>query len=256
MDIQDINKLINSFLDIGEMMLDSGGEINRVEDTLSRLCRAYGAEETNIFAITSAIIITAKFPDENYVTHSRRIYSGGNTDFKKLDSLNSLSRECSDGTISPDELGVKVDEIKNRRANSFRMYAGSALASGAFAIFFGGTVYDGVVSAVFGLIICLFQRTVLKLCPNKVFFYFLCSFVVGFVICMTDKLFPAINRDLVMIGDIMLLIPGVAITNAMRDIIIGDTVSGITKLTQCLLWAGALAGGFMLAISLSGGVAL
>ena len=73
---------------------------------------------------------------------------------------------------------------------------------------------------------------------------------------LTDMLFPSIDRDLVMIGDIMLLIPGVAITNAMRDIIIGDTVSGITKLTQCLLWAGALAGGFMLAISLSGGVSL
>jgi uncharacterized membrane protein YjjP (DUF1212 family) len=56
-----------------------------------------------------------------------------------------------------------------------------------------------------------------------------------------------------MIGDIMLLIPGIALTNSIRNLIVGDTVSGLTRFTQSLVLAGALAGGFMLSIALLGG---
>ena len=59
--------------------------------------------------------------------------------------------------------------------------------------------------------------------------------------------------DKIMIGDIMLLIPGMAVTNAVRDILVGDTISGIMRLIESLLWAVALACGYMAAIWLVGG---
>lgn len=40
-----------------------------------------------------------------------------------------------------------------------------------------------------------------------------------------------------MIGDIMLLIPGILMTNSIRDILIGDTISGVMRLVESLLWA-------------------
>jgi len=57
-----------------------------------------------------------------------------------------------------------------------------------------------------------------------------------------------------MIGDIMLLIPGIALTNALRDLFVGDTISGILRLLEAVLQAGIIACGFALAI-LTGGMA-
>ena len=52
---------------------------------------------------------------------------------------------------------------------------------------------------------------------------------------------------------IMLLIPGIAMTNSVRDMLVGDTISGIMRLTESLLWAGSLACGFMISIWMIGG---
>lgn len=60
------------------------------------------------------------------------------------------------------------------------------------------------------------------------------------------------NVDKVMIGSIMLLIPGIALTNALRDLFAGDTISGILRLLEALIQAGAIACGFALAVFLGG----
>ena len=64
---------------------------------------------------------------------------------------------------------------------------------------------------------------------------------------------PFLHTDKIMIGDIMLLIPGIAMTNSIRDILVGDTISGLMRLIESILWAGSLACGFMTAILLIGG---
>ena len=55
-----------------------------------------------------------------------------------------------------------------------------------------------------------------------------------------------------MIGDIMLLIPGVPFTNAVRNVLIGDTISGLMRLVESILWAGAIACGFVLSVWITG----
>ncbi len=83
---------------------------------------------------------------------------------------------------------------------------------------------------------------------NKVLFNFLSAFAVGGLICLACRLVPALHSDKVIIGDIMLLIPGLAFTNAVKDIFIGDTISGVMRLIETIfLRAAALALGFALA---------
>ena len=74
------------------------------------------------------------------------------------------------------------------------------------------------------------------------------SFICGLGIMAVAGIWTDISPDLVMIGDIMLLIPGVAMTNATRDMLSGDTISGVMRFVESLLWAVALALGFMAAI--------
>lgn len=244
----DYSELMDILLDFGESMMFAGGEIGRIEDSLGRLGAVYGAVKTNVFVITSSIELTLTFHDGTSITRTRRITSGGNTDFEKLRQLNALSRRCAADRLPVQELHRRVNEITAHSMSSFKFYLGGAVAAGSFSLFFGGSFADALLSALFSLLISLMQDKLARLCPNKIFFLFVSSFIAGSGICLTARLIPGLQIDKIIIGDIMLLVPGIAITNAVRDTIIGDTISGITKLADSLVWATALAAGFMVAI--------
>ena len=87
----EMKKVLKYAMEIGEWMLKSGAGVSRVEDTISRICKAYGAKEANVFSITSSIVTTIEDEEGEIITQTKRIryYK---TDFKKLDELNQLSR--------------------------------------------------------------------------------------------------------------------------------------------------------------------
>lgn len=248
-------KLLHLLLDMGEMMYCSGGEVRRVENTISLMGKAYGAVETSVMVITASIIVTMKFADGNLVTETRRISSAGGNRLWRLERLNALSRKCCEEPLGIEELEREIKDCKEPM-NLFKFCFGSSLAAGAFAIFFGGNIYDGVFAALVALLICFFQRKLSKIFPNNIIFNLVCSFVVGALISLSAKFIPFINADMIMVGVIMLLIPGIAFTNSVRDVLVGDTISGIMRLIESLLWAAGLAIGFMLAIFLVGGIAI
>ena len=190
------------------------------------------------------------FPGDIELTRTRRL-RGTKTDLQRLETLNALSRRCCAAPMAASELRSALAEC-NAPRSPLTLYIGSALAAGSFAVFFGGGILDGVVAALFGLLICCLQEHLPGLCPNSVIVYFLSALVTGFGVCLLSKGILLLRPDKIMIGDIMLLIPGIALTTAIRNILVGDTISGILKLTESLVYAMALAGGFMLAIGLLG----
>lgn len=238
-------------LDFSELLLLFGAEVYRVEDSLRRIGAAYGIEKTDIFVITENIIITNLYQDGTLLSGSRRISSTASYDFDKIDKLNNLSREICEHPIEPKELLEKLKEIKELKQSPFFRYCGNFFVAFGFALYYGGTIFDATVSGIFGLFIALLQRKIQDYCPNGVSFSFLASFVCGVFICFVTKA-TNLSRAMIMIGDIMPLIPGTAITLALRDILVGDTVSGILKLIESVLIAGGIAGGFMIAIMLVG----
>lgn len=246
-------EILQELLNIGEAMLANGAEVNRVEDTLNRMGTAYGASQMNVFVITSCMVVTMTFPDGSTNTQTRRILSPGGTDFRKLEDLNALSRKCCEHPLALEELKTKLEEIQNAPAERGKLYLGSVLAAGSFAVFFGGNLIDGVAAAAFAILICFLQEYLTPFCTNRMVFHLICSVVAGLGIGLLVSFNPFMHMDKIMIGDIMLLIPGIAMTNAVRNVLVGDTISGVMRLIETLLWAGALAFGFMAAIWLIGG---
>lgn len=244
------SELIDILLDFGESMLESGAEIARVEDSIGRMGTSCGAVKTNVFVINSSIELTVRFADGDTVTRTRRIRSSGSTDFEKLRLLNSLSRQCVKQRMSVEELRSAVDLIKCKQVLPWKTYLGSFLAASSFCVFFGGSFLDAAVSGVIALFICVLQFRFSPLTPNKVFFLFIASLLMGTIVSLINLVVPGLHIDKIIIGDIMLLIPGISITTAVRDTLIGETISGITRLADCLVWASALAAGVMIVISL------
>lgn len=246
------NNVVKCMLDLGEALLASGAEINRVEDSLFRVGKSFGLKRVDVFVLTSVINITATFEDDVQETQTRRVLKSATTNFDMIEELNSLCRKSASMNICEFEESLK--KITAKKAKKIKAFLGSMLAAFAFALFFGGNLTDACVAGVFGIAIYFLQEYFSTVSPNKVFYYFVTALLIGVGIYSVKLLLPFLNVDKVIIGDIMLLIPGVAITNAVRDIVIGDTISGIIKFSESLLWAVSLAGGFMLSMILMGGL--
>ena len=240
--------LFTQLLDLAAAMVACGADINLVETSLEQLGAAYGAQRTDAFVLTSMMTVTVRRADGSTLTQSRRTHTAMSNNFDKLERLNALCARCCDERLSAEEVGAALAEIRERRANRFLYYLGGVLAAGTFAAFFGGTLADAVVAAVFAALICVLTERVKPYCPNEIVFNFIASLVSGLGICACVRLFPALHGDMIIIGDIMLLIPGIALTNSMRDMLAGDTGSGALRFLEALLWAGALALGYMVAI--------
>ena len=243
------SRLLNSLMEMGDLMLDAGAEISRVEETLARMGAAYGAERTDVFVITSVICMTMEFPDCEPVTEMRRIHSDGQQDYYRLDKLNGISRSCCAAPLPPAELEGQLASVAAGRKPLWRRLTGSVLAAAAFAVFFGGTLLDGLVAGLFGLGISYLKDRLSETQINTIAMDLIVSLLVGLGVGGLSFLIPALHMDMILIGDIMLLIPGLALTNAIRNILVGDTISGVVRLTETLLWAAALAGGIMVALS-------
>ena len=235
-------------LEMGELLLDCGAEISRTEDTLRRIASAYGAERMDVFVIPSLISITLSFPGEEAITETRRVRSGGGNDFYRLEKLNALSRDCCAEPLSMPALRGRLFRIASGKKPRSAVLCGSVLAAGSFAIFFGGTLWDALAAALFALLICLLQEKLGQTALNTVAFNLVVSLLTGLGVGVLAAALPFLHEDMILIGDIMLLIPGIAMTNAVRNMLVGDTISGAVRLIESLIWALALAGGFMVAM--------
>lgn len=186
-------------------------------------------------------------PDGTVCSMTRGTRDGAKTDFWKLERINALSREYCKDPFGMDELKDRIEEIEQVAAPRLTVCVGSVLAAGTLAVFFGGSILDGVAAAVFAVGIWLMQVYFAPICTNNILFNFLCSFVTGILIGLAGHVLP-IHEDKVMIGDIMLLIPGLALTNAVKDMFVGDTITGSLRLVESVLWAAGIACGFALAV--------
>lgn len=247
-------RFLHEILIMGELMQTCGAEVFRVEDTLIRMGKAYGVARMNVFVITSSMVITMELKDGRELTQTRRIRKAGGNDFTRLECLNVLSREYCEEPFPAGELGRRLDKIREIRIPGRERYAGNILAAASFAVFFGGSWKDAVVSGIFAVVISLLQDYVELICMNTMVFNVIASFLTGIGIRIVCRFMPGLDMDMIMIGDIMLLIPGIPITNAVRDVLIGDTISGIMRFIEAMLWAGCLAFGFLSAFWIVGKV--
>lgn len=248
-------RLLSLTLLIGKQMLISGAEVSRVEDTIVRILISYGAEEVNVHTITSCIIVTAKFENGEIFTQVKRI-TKYKTDFNKLDLLNNLSRKICENKPELDYIEHKINDIKTMPEYGFLLKTfAAALICWSFTIFFGGNFFDANISAVIGIVVNTIKYFSEKLRLNLVILNIISSFVISilaFFFVIQLKFGDSIDK--IIIGNIMPLIPGIALTNSMRDIIIGDTISGSLRFFEACLIALAISGGYMLALYIAGGV--
>ena len=246
-------QLLTCALDIGEQMLLSGAEIGRVEDSIRLICNAYGCSRTDVFTITSSIVVSIEDSERKFYTQSRRI-TGGKTDLTKLDRLNTLSRRICKEKPGWDFVQDRLAQIAAAPAYPtwLEVFA-SAMIAGAFAIFFGGTLADGCVALVLGAMLRLLTGILQRAKMNQILINVVATFLLSTSAILAVRAGLGTDANEIIIGNIMLLIPGIALTNSLRDMISGDIISGLLRFLDAILVAAAIAAGYIMAAQLLGG---
>ncbi len=245
----DAGTILAIALDVGAETLRVGGEIHRVEDTVTRICYAYGAEAVEVFAITSLITAEVRMPDGSFATRNRRIPSTYNH-LARLEALNALSRTICKSPASAAEVQSRLEAIRRYRpVPEWLCYIGGMAATGGFAVFFGGSPADGLAAAVIGLILTLFAR-LRPIQINSMVKTLVSSFTAGILSVLCVSLGFGDNVDKIIIGTIMLEIPGLSFGNSLRDMLSGDTLAGTMRFIQTILQALMIALGYMAALVL------
>lgn len=250
---QSPDTVLACILDMGELLLMGGGEVFRVEDTLSRLCAAYGFQKINVFSITSSIVLTVECPDGKIRTQTRRIVNRG-TNLQCVAQVNALSRQLCAKPVSVNEFQEMLDSIRKEKTYPQSVVAMCyALISCVFAVFFGGSWLDGLAAAISGLVVFFAQQAIGRLRMNNLLENLLVSAFTALAVVLLVRQGIGNSPAKITIGNIMLLIPGISFTTSLRDIINGDTISGIIGISEAAIKAIAIAIGFALVLVQMGG---
>lgn len=240
-------------LDIGEGMLKNGAEVSRVEDTVERICHAYGAAHVEVFSIISVVNATVRMPDGTYSSQMRRVKQTG-MDLGLLEKLNALSREACAATPPLDEFDEKLHAVKNRTTYPWwMMIVAMAIICGGFTFFFGGSWRDALVATVIGVVVSVFDIFPSKYI-NSLTKTVLSSLVIALIAGVSVLIGVGELGGIIIIGSIMPLVPGISFGTAMRDLLLGDLASGSLKAMQAILQALMIAFAYVIAASLVGGV--
>lgn len=246
-----MKKLMTFALDTGEVMLTSGAETYRVEDTINRILSHSDATDVQSFVTPTGLFASMDCPDGSHMSYIRRV-SNREIHLERIEQTNHISRAFCTDVLTLDECCKQLLSINNQKGYpSWILMAGISLAAGLFAIVFGGTLMDGLVTTIAGIVLAGFQL----LFKQEHLSQFFIDLIGAFLMSVTALSLIHIadigdNQSIILVSGIMPLVPGVAITNAIRDTLHGHLVSGTARILDAFIVAASIATGVGLALSL------
>ncbi|MEK5330181.1 MULTISPECIES: threonine/serine exporter family protein [unclassified Lysinibacillus] len=238
---------IDCLLLAGRIMIESGAETYRVEDTMLRMAQSQNMLDAQCYATPTGIIFSLGKTQPTRITSiSSRV-----TDLQKISMVNSVSRRLTSHIISLEDA---YDELKTiQKTNYFLpMYIqvfSAALASGCFLIMFKGGWSDFPAAFIAGGLGFLTLILMNHLTKVKFFSEFTASLIIGTIAFFAVKFNYGTEIDKIIISSVMPLVPGILITNAVRDLMAGHFMSGMAKGAEAFLTAFAI--GSAIAVILS-----
>ncbi|EJO5348018.1 threonine/serine exporter family protein [Clostridium botulinum] len=239
----DTNKVIKIAAEAGKIILQNGGETYRVEETMSRICSAYNIKDSENYVTPTVIMISATNKMGQTISLNKRIITR-TIDLDKIDKINSLSRSIKENNLTLKEVEQELNIIKQgvRCSNKIGILC-SCFISSFFTLLFGGNYLDFVIAFIIGAALKPVLSFLSYLNVNVFFTNLVGGFTVSLMALLSHLILPGLNVDKIIIGSVMILVPGIGIVNALRDTIAGDLISGVIRGTEAFLIAVAIAVG-------------
>lgn len=245
-----LSETIEISMEIGKILLQNGSTANRVELMMCKVCKIFGYPQTEAFVTPTGIFLTVSDGKENITTSIKRI-ENRKTDLGKITKISHLVNEmekqyCRDGLCmwDADKFRDELRHIENERAwpEWFTIFCGG-LTSGCFCLLFGGSWLEFAVAYIVGVLVSLSLKLLGNLRLNSFLTHIVGAALIVVFAKVLDIWVPYIKLDNIIIGGIMLLVPGLSFVNAIRDAMSGDLVSGTARGIEAIMLAIAIAAG-------------
>ncbi|WP_217586439.1 threonine/serine exporter family protein [Lentibacillus saliphilus] len=241
------DKLVQVCMLAGKIMLESGAETYRVEDTMNRMAHVYGLMDVQSYAAPTAIHFST---DRSAAAHFMRISNRSN-DLQKIADVNHISRQFTAGTLTLEEALDLLHKVEHHDMtfSYWTQILAAALVSGAFAIMFGGGGEDFLPALIAGGVGYGAMLIVNEVVRMRFVADFFSSVVIGALAIFMIHYGLGASLEKVIIGAVMPLVPGLHITNAVRDLLAGHLVAGVSKGMEATLTAFAIGAGVAVPIA-------
>ena len=245
---EDNRMALNTAALAGDILLESGAEISRVEETINRIAHAYGIESCDPFVLSSGFFLTADSNSDQNFAWVRHIPLSA-TRLDRVTAVNQLSREIEQGIYSPTEAYQKLQAIQKTPAKAkWCQILASGIGSGCFCYLFGGDAIDCIVSFIAGLLLYVYLLCLVKGRLSKIATNISGGMVVTLIAVLIYQTGLGHHLNEIIIGAIIPLVPGVAFTNGIRDIADQDYIAGAVRMLDALLVTFSIAMGVGLII--------
>ena len=247
-ELQREHQIMKVCLLAGKIMLQSGAETYRVEDTMTRIATAFGVENSHSYMTPTGIIFSVEEPQ--HITRLIRI-SHRTTDLGKIDRVNTVSRSISLGKMTIEEAHVALRNVEQEKPGypTWLLILMAVLSSGCFLIMFNGNWSDFMPAAFAGGLGYTCALLLPRLVPVRFFAEFSGAMVIGMSAVWMVKSGLGGQIDVIIISSVMPLVPGLLITNAIRDLMAGHLISGLSKGAEAFITSFAIGAGIAFMLS-------
>ena len=227
----------------GRLLLENGAETYRVEDTVSFICKTGGLTDVSVISLPTGTIYS--FVDEDGVPHSEVVRTKSRTtNLSVVSRVNAISRAVTAGSLSMEQGFAQLEELSRTPPQPlWQGLLANGLSASFFSLLFHGGGFDFAVALVCGLLMRLLGLLFSEDSVSSTLYALLSGALSAVVAVLSVRFFHMGNQTPIIIGAIMPLLPGLAITNAIRDTVNGDLVSGVARTAEALLKAVAIAAG-------------
>ena len=237
-----------------QMILESGGETYRAEETVERMCQGLGIPRVDVLALPTGLMLTMTMEDDSTLSRIVRVRNRS-TDLGRMDQCNDISRKVASGHMSAEEALKALREIRQATPQRrFLLVGASALSAASFTVMLGGSWIDFIVSFFCGALVQLLLPPLQKMRVPVLISSMIAGALTTMMALTSTLLLPGVTIEPIISGAIMPLLPGLAVTNAMRDTMRGDLVSGGARTIEAILSVMMLAAGIGLMLSIWGGI--
>ena len=236
--------LVETAVLAGEIMLVSGAEIYRVENTIDHILRKAGRDTAEAIVFSTGIFASLNDPSIEAITVARRV-TGRATNLNRVYLVNDVSRSLCEDRMTVEEAYGRLKEIRNAVQYGKRLKDIGVMGVAVFfTLLLGGKWRDCLAAAVTGIFLAVAMEISVRIRLNDFCVNGVCAFLIAASTLFMERWFmQGIKSDIIIIGAIMPLLPGVIFTTAIRDTLNGDYASGTARMMEAVVIALAVAAG-------------
>ena len=251
--MNNLEYILDFTANLGRRMLMVGANLERVNDTMYRICHSYHLNSISIFSLNSILSVSAESP-EGFSGVRQMSIPGVSKHLEKLNRFNQLSRKVCSETPPPETLSALLEDAEKVKDYSrYTILLGYMFAVTSLCVLNDGSIKDILCADVNTVILLWFSDYLSKRNINNIVANTLCTWAAGTLAILYTLLGIGDHFFVIATVNCLLFVPSSNMVNAVRNLLCSNEMNGILELLKVILETTAIVVGLLLSLYMFGG---